>query len=60
MRILARIKEKCSLKEAYSLYVSDAGENTEGEMVMNRVKLRKYLKELYYYQSVVMKNKDIV
>ncbi len=39
--------------------VDDSGENSESEVVLNRVRLRKYLRELDYYQkSLIYKNAE--
>ena len=45
MRILARVKEGSTLKGAYCMRVSDYESEDENEILMNRVRLRKYLRE---------------
>lgn len=51
MRILARIKEGYKLKDAYCMRVTDVEE--EDEVLMNRVRLRKYLREFQHYQMTL-------
>lgn len=59
MRILARIKEGLSFKEAYCIKIKgklykfiiciEYDEDNEEKALMNRLKLRKYLRELSHY-----------
>jgi hypothetical protein len=63
LRVLARVKEGAALKDAYCLRVSDThtldGDEleTEDEVLLNRLKLRRYLQELSYYQTTLIKKK---
>ena len=52
LRILARVKECATLKEAYSMRVNEL--ESEQEVVMNRIRVRKYLRELQYYHSTLL------
>ncbi len=54
LRVLARLKEGVSYKDAYCLPVTDSSsieetESTVDEVMLNRVRLRRYLQELRHY-----------
>ena len=64
LRILARVKEGATLKEAYTLKVSDTTtlngeelETTEQDVLINRLKLRRYLQEYSHYQATIVHKK---
>ncbi|CDW88807.1 set domain protein [Stylonychia lemnae] len=56
-RIVNRVNQGMDLKTAYCLKVEDAGERTDADIVRNRVKLRKYLREFSHNQSVLKQQK---
>lgn len=52
IRILARVKEGATIREAYSRRVDDyESKDSEEEVMFTRIRLRKYLRELDYYQN---------
>jgi hypothetical protein len=56
LRIVARIKEGATIREAYTIRVQDTAtlngeelEVSEEDVLLNRLKLRRYLQELSHY-----------